>query len=97
VRVLRIVATVLGWLLTPIVAWAASFFGAWLGALLAGALPGATLGLLVTMVFAAAAALAATALWIGYLRRSPRARRALAVTEEGAPLSVSAPAGKEVS
>ena len=35
----------IGWLLTPLVVWAASFFGAWLGALVAReGLAGAIMG-----------------------------------------------------
>ena len=56
-RLVRRAVRSLGWLLTPVVVWAASFFGGWLGAhvapddgkgliwLVVGAIIGGTLGL----------------------------------------------------
>ena len=80
-----ILLRVVGWLLTPLVAWAASLWGAWLvltrqlqfddprHALYAAAALG--------LVFAVLALLA----WIELLRRSPRLRHSLHVTREGLP------------
>ena len=75
----------LGWLLTPMVAWAASFFGAWVGAGIASQFPAATTGLWVTILMGAASAIGATLAWMRLLRRSPHLREALALSEEGVP------------
>lgn len=45
-RIPRRLVRVAGWLLTPIVVWAASFFGGWLGAVLRGSDAGGAAGLL---------------------------------------------------
>jgi len=87
-RPLRFLAHVLGWLLTPLVAWAASFVGSWIGSALAGFVSDPDTGLLLTLGSAATAAIAATILWLRLLRRSPELREALAVTEEGVPTTV---------
>ncbi len=92
-RLLRLLAKILGWLLTPIVAWAASFFGAWFGAAVAGFVPGSTAGVAVTVAGAAVTAIGATVLWMRLLRRSPRLREALDVTPEGVPVTVHELAG----
>ncbi len=86
-RVLRLVARLLGWLLTPMVAWAASFFGAWIGAGIASQLEVAKTGLWVTILMGAATAIGATLAWMRLLRRSPHLREALALSEEGVPTS----------
>ena len=77
---------IVGWLLTPFVAWAASFFAAWgiLGLLPASSEPrrdavivlgtGLVLAVLVLLV------------WMRLLRRSPRLRHSLHVTREGLPV-----------
>lgn len=86
-RVLHFIARLVGWLLTPLIAWAASFFGAWAGAGAATAVVGANLSLGLTIMGGAAAGVGATMLWMRLLRRSPQLREALAVTSEGIPVA----------
>ena len=88
-RWLRLVFRIFGWLLTPFLAWAASFFGAVAGALLAMRIADPVNGLAVTAVCGAAARFATILLWLRYLRQSPEAREVLAVTEDGTPDTVS--------
>jgi hypothetical protein len=61
-----------GWLLTPIVVWAASFLGAWLGALGARRFGGPWGGIGLMMVGAAGLATLAVILWVLFLRRRAR-------------------------
>ncbi len=77
---------ILGWLLTPLVAWAASFVGASIGAFLAGSAenPMTTFG--VTVGCAAATALAGAWGWLHFLRKSPRLQKTLEVAPDGTPL-----------
>jgi hypothetical protein len=82
---IRLLFRIFGWLLTPFLAWAASFFGAVAGALLAMRLEDPVEGLAVTALFGAIAGFAALIGWLGYLRRSPEVREVLAVTEDGTP------------
>lgn len=86
--VLRALLRILGWLLTPLVAWAASFLGAALGALLAAQVAEPRAGLVVTVAVGFLAGVAGILGWLRVLRRSPKLRETLAVTEEGAPLAV---------
>lgn len=86
-RWLRILALVIGWLLTPLVVWAASLFGAWVGASVGYIMPSADSALLATIGGGAAAGLVAAFLWMRLLRSSPRLRRSLAITREGIPLT----------
>jgi hypothetical protein len=88
-RWLRLVFRIFGWLLTPFLAWAASFFGAVAGALIAMRVDDPVNGLAVTAVCGAATGFAAILLWLHYLRQSPEAREVLAVTEDGTPDTVS--------
>jgi hypothetical protein len=89
VRWLRLIFRIFGWLLTPFLAWAASFFGAVAGALIAMRIDDPVNGLAVTAVCGAATGFAAILLWLHYLRQSPEAREVLAVTEDGTPDTVS--------
>jgi hypothetical protein len=84
-RWIRLLFRIFGWLLTPFLAWAASFFGAVAGALLAMRLKDPVEGLAVTALFGALAGFAALIGWLEYLRRSPEVREVLAVTEDGTP------------
>lgn len=84
-RVLKLLLRILGWLLTPLVAWAASFIGASIGAIIARGLKSPTTGLVVTAACGAIAGLGTLAVVIHYLRRSPRLRQALHVTEDAIP------------
>jgi hypothetical protein len=87
-RWLRLVFRIFGWLLTPFLAWAASFFGAVGGALLAMRIADPVDGLAVTALCGAVTGFAAILLWLHYLRQSPEAREVLAVTEDGTPDTV---------
>jgi len=87
-RAVRTLARVSGWLLTPFVAWAASFLGAAAAAGLAAAIPNPRTGLFVTAGGAVGAAVVAIWAWLGLLRRSPELRETLQVTEEGTPVAV---------
>jgi hypothetical protein len=89
VRWLRLVFRIFGWLLTPFLAWAASFFGAVAGALIAMRIDDPVNGLAVTALCGAATGFATIFLWLHYLRQSPEAREVLAVTEDGTPDTVS--------
>jgi hypothetical protein len=84
-RWVRLLFRIFGWLLTPFLAWAASFFGAVGGALLAMKLDDPVRGLAVTAVCGGLAGFAALIGWLHYLRRSPEIREVLAVTEDGTP------------
>jgi hypothetical protein len=84
-RWLRLLVRIFGWLLTPFLAWAASFFGAVAGALLAMRFADPIQGLILTAVCGAIAGFAALLAWLAYLRQSPEIREVLAVTEDGTP------------
>jgi hypothetical protein len=84
-RWVRLLFRIFGWLLTPFLAWAASFFGAVAGALLALKMEDPVRGLVVTAVCGGIAGFACLIAWLRYLRRSPEIREVLAVTEEGTP------------
>jgi hypothetical protein len=86
-RAARTLARVFGWLLTPFVAWAASFLGATLVAGVAAAIPDPRTGIYLTGAGAVAAAVVAIWAWLGLLRRSPELRETLQVTEEGTPVA----------
>ena len=84
-KFLRFVARLFGWLLTPIVASAASFFGAVAGAMLAGSISNPMTGLITSGVCALTAAVVVTWFWLHWLRLRPEVRHALGVDETGAP------------
>jgi hypothetical protein len=84
-RWIRLLFRVFGWLLTPLLAWAASFFGAVGGALIAMRMSDPVKGLAVTAVGGALTGFAALIVWLHYLRQTPEAREVLAVTEDGTP------------
>jgi len=87
-RWLRLVFRAFGWLLTPFLAWAASFFGAVGGALIAMRIEDPVHGLAVTALCGAITGFAAILAWLHYLRQNPEAREVLAVTEDGTPDTV---------
>lgn len=87
-RLLRGLARLLGWLLTPLLAWAASFCGAWLGAVAATRTTDGSLALGLTIGGAALLGLGVTLLWLRLLRRSPELQEALALTSEGVPMGL---------
>jgi hypothetical protein len=84
-RPVRVVLRILGWLLTPLVAWAASHFGGGIGATIASGVANPRIGLLLTIVAAALSGLLALQLWISLLRHSPELRRVLHVSEDATP------------
>lgn len=84
----RLVMRLFGWLLTPLVAWAASFLGATAAASMIGGSGSARTQLVVTIAGGAVAALLALAGWIRLLRRSPRLRQTLQVEDDGTPIAV---------
>jgi hypothetical protein len=84
-RWIRVLFRIFGWLLTPFLAWAASFFGAVGGALIAIRMEDPVRGLAVTALCGAVTCFAVLLLWLHYLRRSPEIREVLAVTEDGTP------------
>ena len=86
--VVRTLARVFGWLLTPFVAWAASFLGASAVAAVTPLFPSPRTGLIVTGLAAVLAAMAALWAWLRLLRRSPDLRETLQVTAEGSPVGV---------
>ncbi|HEU4587316.1 MAG TPA: hypothetical protein VFS11_01610 [Gemmatimonadales bacterium] len=90
-RWLRLGVRVFGWLLTPLLAWAACFLGAVGGALLAMHIREPRTGLAVTVVIGAAAGVAVILLWLRLLRRSPQVRDALAVQSDGTPDIIAGP------
>jgi hypothetical protein len=87
-RWVRLLFRAFGWLLTPFLAWAASFFGAVGGALIAMNMRDPVQGLAVTAVCGAVTGFAALLIWLRYLRQTPEAREVLAVTEDGTPDTV---------
>jgi hypothetical protein len=85
-RWLGILVRIIGWLLTPLVAWAASFYGAWLLLQVEGRFENprhAIYTAFATALFAAGALMFG---WIQLLRRSPRLRHSLHVDREGLPV-----------
>lgn len=90
-RWLRLGVRVFGWLLTPLLAWAACFLGAVGGALLAMHIREPRTGLAVTVVIGAAAGVAVILLWLRLLRHSPQVRDVLAVHSDGTPDIIAGP------
>jgi len=62
---------VVGWLLTPAVAWGASYFGLWLGALVAVRFSHPLLMLGTALVVAAVSGFGALWTWVRFMRRVP--------------------------
>jgi hypothetical protein len=94
-RWLRALVRVFGWLLTPVLAWAASFFGAVGGALLAMRVREPRDGILVTAVVGGVVSFLAIHFWLRFLRRHREVQEALAVSAEGTPLLVDEELGEE--
>jgi UPF0716 family protein affecting phage T7 exclusion len=76
-----------GWLLTPLVAWAASFLGAWLVLAVAWRLGTTRQMLVLFLVTGFVTAVVALLLWMWLLRHSARLRRTLHVDPEGLPVT----------
>jgi multisubunit Na+/H+ antiporter MnhE subunit len=94
-RWVRLVLRVFGWLLTPFLAWAASFFGAVIGALVAMRVRDPRSGLLVTGAIGGIACFLTILVWLRILRRSKHVREVLAVQSDGTPDIVTAPGTAE--
>jgi hypothetical protein len=62
---------VVGWLLTPVLAWAASYVGLWAGALFATGFGRPLTMLAVAAAAAAVSGFTALALWVRFMRRVP--------------------------
>jgi hypothetical protein len=84
-RVARVFVRVVGWLLTPFVVLAASFFGAVLATQIAAILPNPTHGLVLATLAGGAAGYITAHFWLRFLRRSPRLQHALHVAADGTP------------
>ena len=83
----RVIAQLFGWLLTPVVAWAASFFGATLVSWIVAGWADARTQLITTIVGGGLAAVVALVFWLRLLRRSARLRATLRVDRDGSPLA----------
>ncbi len=66
-RTARRLARVAGWLLTPLVVWAASFLGGWAAAVLWGEAVGGTVGLLWLAGGAVVGGLIGAAAWLAVM------------------------------
>jgi hypothetical protein len=80
-----ILLRIVGWLLTPLVAWAASLWAAWVALRFSGRFENPRSALYAAFGIAALAGAIALFLWMQLLRRSPRLRKSLHVTREGLP------------
>jgi hypothetical protein len=84
-RWVRLFLRAFGWLLTPVIAWAASFFGCVAGEVIATRMADPIRGVLLSVVLGAIAGFGGLLGWLRLLRRSPELQEALAVTPEGVP------------
>lgn len=84
-RLLRLLLRVFGWLLTPFMAWAASFFGCVAGEVIATTMEDPKQGLFLSAGLGALTGFLTLIFWLRLLRRSPELQEALAVTPEGVP------------
>ena len=62
---------VIGWLLTPLLAWGASFFGLWVGAHVATAAAGPLTALAPALVGAAICGFVVLWVWVRFMRHVP--------------------------
>jgi hypothetical protein len=85
VKVLRVLARIFGWLLTPLVALAASFLGATGASALLAEDANPRRALILSLALAAIFAVVVSWLWLRLLRRSPQMREALSLDAEGLP------------
>jgi len=84
-RWLGILLRVVGWLLTPLVAWAASLWGAWTALRVTVAFGNERTAIYAAFGVAVVTGTISLYLWMQLLRRSPRLRKSLHVTREGLP------------
>jgi hypothetical protein len=94
-RWVRLLLRIFGWLLTPFLAWAASFFGAVAGALIAMRVRDPRAGVAVTVAVGALVGFLTILAWLGVLRRSRQVREVLAVQSDGTPDIVTGPDAAE--
>jgi hypothetical protein len=84
-RWLGILLRVVGWLLTPLVAWAASLWGAWTALRITVGFDNERSAIYTAFGVAVVTGTIALYLWMQLLRRSPRLRKSLHITREGLP------------
>jgi hypothetical protein len=77
---------IVGWLLTPLVAWAASLWGAWIMLRRVAAFDNPRSALYAAFGAGLVLAVLAMLAWLELLRRSPRLRQSLHVDREGLPV-----------
>lgn len=85
---MRLLVRMGGWLLTPLLAWAASFLGAVLGSLLGSNVGNPYVGIALTAAAGLLAGGLTILLWLRLLRRSPSIQQALQVRADGTPLEL---------
>jgi hypothetical protein len=85
-RWFRLLLRVLGWLLTPLVAWAASFFGAWAVIRAQAAFSQPRTALVIALAVAFLTGVLVLLGWMALLRHAPRLRHSLHVSREGLPV-----------
>ncbi len=85
-RWLGILVRIVGWLLAPLVVWAASFCAAWLVLQAARHFENPKNAIIAALVGALVVGIAVLLLWMRLLRRSPRLRHSLQIDPEGLPV-----------
>jgi hypothetical protein len=80
-----ILLRVVGWLLTPLVVWAASLWGAWTALRVTIGLGNERSAIYTAFGVAVLTGTITLYLWMQLLRRSPRLRKSLHITREGLP------------
>lgn len=81
-----ILLRIVGWLLTPLVAWAASLWGAWTALRVTIAFHNERTAIYAAFGVAVVTGTISLYLWMKLLSRSPRLRKSLRVTREGLPI-----------
>jgi len=84
-RLLRLIARILGWLLTPFVAWAGAHIGGTIGALVTSPIGSPRVGVVLTVLIAGVVGFGGLIAWLRLLRRSPELQRVLHVAEDATP------------
>ncbi|HWA58087.1 MAG TPA: hypothetical protein VG692_12580 [Gemmatimonadales bacterium] len=85
-RWLGILLRVVGWLLTPLVVWAASLWGAWTALRITVGFDNPRSALYTTFGVALVTGTIVLYLWMQLLRRSPKLRKSLHISREGLPV-----------
>jgi hypothetical protein len=85
-RWLGILVRILGWLLTPLVAWAVSFYGAWMLLEAEAGFENPRHAVYTAFVVALVTGTLLMYGWIQLLRKSPKLRHSLHVDREGLPV-----------